>query len=267
MIRRLLMATLLICGVSHYIQRAEAADENRVLVYAAASLTDALTEIGEIYATQPNNAGAATLAFSFAGSSILARQIENGAPAALYFSADEQWMDYLAARDLIVSDSRESSLGNRLVLIAPRDRQFLINIHSGFPLVQALKGGRLALADPDAVPAGRYAKAALENLGVWDDVERNVVRADNVRSVLTFVDRGEVAAGIVYATDAALSGNVVVIGTFPEASHPPISYPLSIVAEYDGVYARVARAFLLSDPAKAIFRKFGFIVMAPATNK
>ena len=265
--RCLLIASLVVYVAAHDVKHAEAADESRILVFAAASLTHALVAIGEAYAKQLDNPGAPKLAFSFAGSSVLARQIENGAPAALYFSADEQWMDYLAARNLIVPASRESLLGNRLVLITPRDRQFPLDIHSGFPLAQALNGGRLVLADPDAVPAGRYARAALQSLGAWKGVEKNIVRADNVRSALTFVDRGEVAAGIVYATDAALSRNVAVIGTFPTASHPRISYPLSIVTGHDIARVRVVRDFLLSDIAKSIFRKFGFSIELPADNK
>jgi molybdate transport system substrate-binding protein len=225
-----------------------------LLVFAAASLTETLDAVGEAYAA----AGHDRPTFSYAASSALARQIESGAPAALFVSADESWMDYLAARNLIVPPSRVSLLGNSLVLVAPADRPLALAIGPGFPLAATLGPRKLALADPDAVPAGRYAKAALEALGVWPAVEKAVVRAENVRAALTFVERGEVAAGIVYATDAALARKVQVVGSFPADSHPPISYPVAIVAGRDGPAAQAFRAFLLSAPAKAIYRRFGF---------
>lgn len=227
-----------------------------VLVFAAASLTDALNAAGAAY----EKTGAAAPAFSFAASSTLARQIENGAPAHLFISADEEWMDYLAERKLIVADTRTSFLGNTLVLIAPAAKPVALEIGPGFPLAQALRGGRLALADPDAVPAGRYGKAALEHLNVWNSVEKNVVRADNVRAALVFVAQGEAAAGIVYGTDAAADKRVTVAGVFPETSHPPISYPLAVTAAHDTPAARAFRDFLLSDAAKAIYTRYGFAV-------
>ena len=151
-------------------------------------------------------------------------------------------------------------LANSLVLIAPANKPLSLRVEQGFPLAKALGGGKLSLADPSSVPAGRYAKAALEKLGVWASVEKSVVGSENVRSALAFVERGEAAAGAVYATDAALSQKVVVVGTFPSDSHPPISYPLAIVAGHDGQDAQAFRAFLMGDEAKAIYRKFGFAV-------
>jgi molybdate transport system substrate-binding protein len=233
---------------------ARAADT--LIVFAAASLTDTLKEVGDAYAA----AGKAKPTFSFAASSALARQIESGAPAAIFVSADEQWMDYLADRKLIVGATRTTFLGNTLVLVAPADRTFKINVTYDFPLAAALNGGKLSMANPDSVPAGKYGKAALENLNVWRSVESSVVRGDNVRSALAFVERGEAAAGIVYATDAAITKKVAVVGTFPEVSHPPITYPLAIVAGNDTAQAREFRAFMLSDTAKAIYRKYGFAV-------
>ncbi len=233
-----------------------AQDKPRLTIFAAASLTEALSDVGKAYA----DAGHEPPVFSFAATSALARQIENGAPAALFISADEEWMDYLAARKLIDAPSRVSVLGNSLVLVVPKGEALDIAIGPQFDLAGALKGRKLSLADPTGVPAGRYAQAALISLGVWKTVEPLVVRADNVRAALTFVERKEAAAGIVYATDAALTDKVAVAGTFPATSHPPISYPLAIIAKNDSADARAFRDFLLSDPAKAIYRKYGFAV-------
>ncbi|MSO72441.1 MAG: molybdate ABC transporter substrate-binding protein [Rhodospirillaceae bacterium] len=229
---------------------------DKILVFAASSLTEALTEIGDAYA----RSGQPRPVFSFAASSTLARQIENGAPAAVFVAADEEWMDYLAARKLIVAGTRNAFLGNSLVLITPADRPLHLRIETGFPLATAIGMGKLALADPDSVPAGRYAKAALENLGVWQAVASNVVRGDGVRSALAFVERGEAAAGIVYATDAMLTRKVAVVGSFPPASHAAISYPLAILAGHDTAAARGFRDFLLGEEAGAVYRKFGFAV-------
>lgn len=233
-----------------------AQDKPRLTIFTAASLTEALSDVGKAYA----DAGHEPPVFSFAATSALARQIENGAPAALFISADEEWMDYLAARKLTDAPSRVSVLGNSLVLVVPKGEALDIAIGPHFDLAGALKGRKLSLADPTGVPAGRYAQAALTSLGVWKTVEPLVVRADNVRAALTFVERKEAAAGIVYATDAALTDKVAVAGTFPATSHPPISYPLAIIARNDSADARAFRDFLLSEPAKAIYRKYGFAV-------
>ncbi len=231
-----------------------AQDGTRVIVFAAASLTEALTDVGKAYAVDGNPAPV----FSFAGSSALARQIENGAPASLFISADEEWMDYLAARQLIAPASRISILGNTLVLVVPKGETLSVEIGQNFDLAGALKMRKLALADPTGVPAGRYAQAALESLGVWKSVEPLVVRADNVRAALTFVERKEAAAGIVYATDASLTDKVQIAGVFPAASHPPISYPLAIVVKNDTAAARAFRDFLVGETARAIYRRYGF---------
>lgn len=232
--------------------------ENKLLVFAASSLTEAMNEIGDAYAAT----GKPKPVFSYAASSALARQIENGAPAAIFASADEEWMDYLATRKLIAADSRAAFVGNSLVLVAPADMplKFDGGIKSGFPLAAALHGGKLALGDPSGVPAGRYAKAALENLKVWPSVEKSVVNGENVRTALAFVERGEAAAGIVYATDAALTKKVTVVGIFPADSHAPIVYPLAVVAAHDTPAARDFRAYLLGDAAKSVYRKYGFEV-------
>ncbi|HWA00694.1 MAG TPA: molybdate ABC transporter substrate-binding protein [Caulobacterales bacterium] len=226
-------------------------------VFAAASLTDALNAIGDAYAAHRHERPV----FNFAASSALARQIEQGAEADLYFSADEEWMNYLEARNLIDATTRVSALGNRLVLIAPADRPFRLAIGPNFDLAGALRGGRLAMADPDNVPAGRYGRAALERLGAWEAVSGSIVRAENVRAALRFVETGEAAAGIVYATDAQAAGDRVVrVGVFPESSHPPISYPVAILAGRGSAEARQFLRFLRSDEARATFTRLGFSV-------
>ncbi len=227
-----------------------------LLVFAAASLQESLTEAADAYAAR---AGKKPV-LSFGASSALARQIENGAPANLFLSADEQWMDYLAGKGLVVSGTRTSFLGNQLVLIAPAARPFTTAIRYGFPLSDILGNEKLAMADPDSVPAGRYGKAALVHLGIWTKVEANVARSNDVRAALALVERDEARAGIVYRTDALASRNVVVAGTFPEIRDQPIVYPLCIVADHDTAEARALREFLLSPVGKAIFEKHGFSV-------
>lgn len=251
-----LCAVLAMCAALSATPPVYAQEPDRILIFAASSLTEALTDIREAYA----KTGKAKPTLSFAASSVLARQIENGAPAALFVSADEEWMDYLAERRLIVADSRASFLGNTLVLVTPADRPLHLTIEPGFPLAAVLGGGKLSLADPQSVPAGRYGRAALESLGVWPAVEANVARGDNVRNALAFVERGEAAAGIVYATDAALTKKVAVAGTFPASSHPPISYALAVVAGHDTPAARAFRNFMLGADAQAVYRKYGFAV-------
>ena len=251
-----LSAVLAACVILSAAPSIHAQEADKLVVFAASSLTEALTEVSKAYA----KTGKPKPVLSFAASSALARQIESGAPAALFASADEEWMDYLATRNLVVANTRASFLGNTLVLVAPADRPLKATIGPGFPLAVALGSGKLSLADPMSVPAGKYGKAALENLGVWASVEANVVRGDNVRNALAFVERGEAAAGIVYATDAALTKKVVVVGTFPESSHEPISYPLAVLAGHDTPAARAFRDFLLGAEAKAVYRKYGFAV-------
>lgn len=224
-------------------------------VFAASSLTDALNELAPLYAAT----GHPMPAFNYAASSVLARQIDQGAGADIFVSADEAWMDYLAERRLVDPATRTSFLSNRLVLIAPSDRPIALRIRSGFNLYTALHGGRLAMADPDSVPAGRYGRAALQSLGVWNSVAGSVVRAENVRAALRYVEIGEAAAGIVYRTDALASGaRVQIVGEFPEISHPRISYPMAAVNGGNSAEARAFQAFLQSDAADAVFRRLGF---------
>lgn len=228
------------------------------IVLAAASLTESLTDAAKAWAAQGN--GAPRL--SFASSSTLARQIEQGAPANIFASADQQWMDYLDTRKLIVPGTRGDLLGNSLVLIVPADRRTEVKIGPGFDLSALLgPGGRLAMGDPAHVPAGLYGREALTNLGGWEKVQDRVAPAPDVRSALLLVERGEAPAGIVYATDAAAAKGVAVAGVFPLGSHKPITYPFAIVAGHDTPDARSFLAFLRSPAARPIFAERGFTVI------
>lgn len=222
-------------------------------VFAAASLTDSLKQVALIYKARTGR----TVTLSFGASSTLARQIEQGAQADIFFSADTDWMDYLARSGHIATASRKDLLGNQLVLIAAQDARPAPRIAPGFDLAGALGDGRLALADPASVPAGKYGKAALTALGVWDSVASRVVNAENVRVALEYVARGETPYGIVYATDARIAPRVRLAGVFPENTHPPIVYPvaLTMTAAPD---ARDFLAFLASPGARAVFEKAGF---------
>jgi len=226
------------------------------LVLAAASLQEAMTDAAAAWAARRHERPV----LSFAGSSALARQIEAGAPADLFVSADEAWMDHVARKGLIRPGTRADFLSNRLVLIAPAGSRTALSIDRKFPLARALGAGRLAMADPDAVPAGKYGAAALARLGVWDAVKNRVARAENVRAALALVERGEAPLGIVYATDAAASAKVRVVGTFPAGSHPPITYPIATLKAATSRDTEAFRRFLLSREGKAIFARRGFSV-------
>ncbi|MCW1383893.1 molybdate ABC transporter substrate-binding protein [Novosphingobium sp. KCTC 2891] len=224
------------------------------LVLAAASLQEAMTAAAGRWTAK----GHEPPVISFAASSALARQIEAGAPADLLVSADTQWMDHVAAAGFVARGSRAPFLTNQLVLIAPAASRLSLAIRPGFPLARALGNGRLAMGDPDAVPAGIYGKEALTRLGAWPHVAGRVARAESVRAALALVARGEAPLGVVYATDARAEPRVRVVGVFPETSHAPILYPL---ARLTGATSRDAEAFhrfLLSGEGKAIFRRFGF---------
>lgn len=225
------------------------------LVLAAASLQEALGDAAAAWTARGHPAPV----LSFAGSSALARQIEAGAPADLFLSADEEWMDHVAQRGLLRPGTRVSFLANRLVLIAPAASPLRLAIRPGFPLAGALGAGRLAMADPDSVPAGKYGKAALTSLGVWSAVAPRVARAENVRAALALVERGEAPLGIVYATDARASAKVRVVGVFPATLHPPITYPLARLSTSTSPDAEGFRRFLLSPAGKAIFARRGFV--------
>ncbi|PKU22898.1 molybdate ABC transporter substrate-binding protein [Telmatospirillum siberiense] len=228
----------------------------QVTVFAAASATDALNEIGKAFVA----GGGKEIVPSYASSSTLAKQIENGAPANLFLSADERWMDYLADKGLLATGTRLNLLGNRVVLIAPKDSTVKVDIGPGFPLAKLLGEGRLAVGDPSHVPVGAYTEAALKKLGVWDAVQGKLAPADSVRAALAFVERGETPLGIVYATDAAVTDKVKVVGVFPEDSHPPVVYPAALIKDKDTADAKAFLAFLQGPEAKAIFQKYGFAV-------
>ena len=253
--RRAGMAMLLALALGLMGAPAIAAQAHPVTIFAAASLHDAIDAVSSSYASASHE----NVTPVYAASSALARQIENGAPADLFISADEQWMDYVDSRGLIDTASRVDLLGNALVLIAPNSAPLTLAIAPGFPLAKALGDGRLAVGDPTHVPAGIYAKAALEHLGVWTEVANKLAPTADVRAALVLVERGEARAGIVYATDAAASPIVTVVGTFPADSHPAITYPLALIRDArDG--ARGFYDFLRGPDARRIFTRFGFTV-------
>jgi molybdate transport system substrate-binding protein len=234
------------------------AETNTVTVFAAASTTDVMTAIGRLF--NENETG--RVDFSFAASSTLAKQIENGAPADIFLSADQAWMDYLADKMAIDPDTRADLLGNRIVLVAPANSDLKsISIVQGIDLTAALNGGRLAMGDPDHVPAGRYGKAALETLAAWGGLANHIAPCQTVRSALALVERGETPLGIVYATDAAVSAKVRVVGTFPAATHSPITYPLAMVTGRQSPAVHCFFQFLQSPAARAIFEQAGFTVL------
>jgi molybdate transport system substrate-binding protein len=256
--RRLLVTSSTFVALCALTGRSLAQSEPReVVVFAAASLQSPLEEIGRMHAA----AGSAPIKFSFAASSALARQIEQGAPAAIFASADEQWMDYLQKRKRVATDSRKSLLGNRLVLVVPASNTATVDLRPGFDFAALLgEDGRWVTGDPSSVPVGRYAQDALTRLGVWNFAQKRLARAENVRVALAFVERGEAKAGIVYETDAALSKKVRIAGVFPEDSHAPVSYPVAIVTKNDSPAARAFLRYLEGNEARVVFKKYGFTV-------
>ncbi len=228
----------------------------RLTIYAAASLTDVLTDMGAAYTAKTG----VPVKFSFAGSATLARQIEAGAPADLFYAADTDWMDYLQQRHLINNGSRSNLASNRLVLIAPAISKTDLKILRGFQLGLALgKKGRLAMADPDYVPAGRYARSALTSLGVWQEVADRLVRAENVRGALSFVSRGDTPLGIVYETDALADKKVRIVDVFPAASHPQILYPAALIATTKNPAAADFLQYSAGPEGQRLLHKYGFL--------
>lgn len=229
--------------------------QERILVFAAASLRNALDEVNAAYDAQAKTRTVA----SYAASSALAKQIESGAPAHVFISADLDWMDYVEKKSLIQNQTRRDLVANRLVLVAPADSKLQTAIAPSFPLALLLgPGGRLAIADPQHVPAGRYAKAALERLGVWDSIASRVAASDNVRAALALVARGEAPLGIVYETDANAEPKTRIVARFDPALHPPIVYPVTLTIDAkSGAPAQYLR-FLGDTRARAIFEKHGF---------
>jgi molybdate transport system substrate-binding protein len=237
---------------------AGAAAQGRPLtIFAAASLREALEEIAGLFVA----AGGARPVLAYAGSNQLARQIEQGAPADLFLSADEEWMDFLVRRGLIRDGSRRNLLGNSLVLVGPAGAPQRVTIDRNLDLAALLKGGRLAMPDPNSVPAGRYAKAALEHFGLFANLRNKIAASENVRVALAYVARDEAPFGIVYATDAAAEPKVQIIGAFPKESHPTIIYPVAITSSASHPDAPSFLSFLGSAPAIGVFEKRGFIFL------
>lgn len=234
---------------------AQVAAAEKITVFAAASLTNALQDI----ATEYQKGKEVEVVSSFASSSTLARQIEQGAPADMFISADQQWMDYAIDKQQMVKDTRYTLLGNELVLIAAKSaKQDKITINQQTDWAKLLNGGRLSVGDPDHVPAGLYAKEALQNLGAWTTLEPQLARANNVRSAMAMVEREEAPLGIVYGSDAVASDKVKVIAIFPEDSHKPVEYPMAIVKDHQTPAVTAFYDYLKSPQAAAIFERYGF---------
>lgn len=254
MLKRLI--TMLLLALVPLVPAGAQAQTRGPVVLAAASLQESLNAAADAWAARHYPRPV----LSFAASSALARQVLAGAPADMFISADEDWMNELARARLIAPGSRADLVGNALVLVAPASSKLRrLDPAPGFALATALGGGRLAMADPDTVPAGRYGRQALQALKVWPGVAGQIARAENVRSALALVARGAAPLGIVYATDARAEPGVRVVGVFPPQSHAPITYPLARLAAASHPDAEGFRRFLLSAEAHAIFRRFGFI--------
>jgi len=244
---------LLVCAVLLPLS----ARAQELTVFAAASLTDTMRDIAALWV----QAGNKPVRLSFGASSSLARQIEQGAPVNIFASADQKWMDYLADKRLIVTDTRKSLLGNDLVLVVEAGKPVHVTIERGFNLTGLLgANGRLATGDPRHVPVGIYAEQALKSLGLWDVIEPRLARTEDVRAALLLVERGEAPAGIVYATDAAVSKGVAVAGTFPPGSHSPVTYPFAVIRSGDTPQARALMDFLAGPAAREVFVRRGFRV-------
>src|SRR5271166_205564 len=254
--RDLLVFVLLALSSTVWSIPASARDQ-KLVIFAAASLKDALDEVNAAFRHEKGQ----DTATAYAASSTLAKQIEAAAPADIFISADLDWMDYLAKKNLIKPETRANLLGNKLVLVAPVNSTIKLSIGPNFPLAEALGNGRLAIADPGGVPAGKYGKAALEALGVWASVADKLAPAENVRATLLLVSRGEAPLGIVYQTDAVVDKGVKILGSFPENTHPPIIYPIAGVASSTNPGAAGYIAYLKSPAARPIFEKQGFTVL------
>jgi molybdate transport system substrate-binding protein len=253
---RFVTATLFAALLNLYALPTIAAGDGTVTVFAAASLTDALNAVGHAYEAKTGG----HVVFSFAASSALARQIESSAGADVFLSADSDWMDYLDNKGLIAHATRHDLLGNHLVLISPADLNISMKIKPHFDLAGALGNGRLSIADPASVPAGKYGRAALTALGVWDSVADHLAPAENVRVALAYVARGEAPLGIVYTTDALSEPKVRIVDTFPDSTHAPIVYPAALTKDAKP-QACAFLDFLSGPEATTIFVKDGFVVL------
>ncbi len=258
--RRTLLVGLILYGTG--LPAAAAAQRKWITVFAAASMKNALDDVNAAF----GKAAGIKVVASYGASSALARQIEQGAPADVFASADLDWMDYAAQKKIIDAETRGDLLGNRLVLIAPKESKVgAVTIAKGFDLARLAHDGRIATADVRAVPAGKYAKAALEALGVWAGVEKKIAMAENVRAALALVARNEAALGIVYETDARIEPGVMIVGIFPADSYPAIVYPVAATATAKPGAAPYL-SFLRSGAAKAVFEHYGFTFLARPTS-
>jgi molybdate transport system substrate-binding protein len=256
--RRRVLAAFAAAIAMAALTQAAVAQEKSITVFAAASLKNALDEVDDLFTKQSG----IKVVSSYAASSSLMKQIEQGAPADVFLSADVDWMDYGIKHNVIKNDTRKDLLGNRLVLIAPKDSKIgNVTIAPGFDLAGLVGSGHIATGDVRAVPAGLYAKAALEKLGIWSSVESKIAMAENVRAALVLVARGEAPLGIVYETDAKVDPSVKIVGVFPEDSHPPIIYPVAMTKDAKPDAAQYL-AFLTTPEAKAVFERYGFRVLA-----
>ena len=237
--------------------------QQSITVFAAASMKNALDDVDAAF----TKASGIKVTASYEASSALAKQIEAGAPADVFISADQRWMDYVSEHKLIKADTRVNLLGNKLVLIAPKDSKLdHVAIGQGFDIAKLAGDGRIAVADVKAVPAGLYAKAALEKLGAWKAAEPKLAQGENVRATLAFVARGETPLGIVYETDARIEPKVKIIGVFPANSHPPVTYPVAATANTTKADVPKYLDFLRTQQAKGIFEKYGFnVLVTPAS--
>ncbi len=255
-VTKCMVVSLVLMVTGWFAGQAFAADD--VVVFAAASTTNAVSDISDMYAAK----GLGTAKTSFASSSTLAKQIASGAPADVYLSANKKWVDFLEEKSAVDKATRFDLLGNRIVLIAPLNSSIdKVTVNSDLDLAALLgSDGRLSMGDPSHVPAGRYGKKAMEKLGLWPQVEGRLAPMKDVRAALVLVERGEAPLGQVYATDAGISKKVRVVGVFPTESHPPIVYPVAAVAGGNAKAAAAFMEFLKSAEAKAVFAKYGFEV-------
>lgn len=248
---------ILVVGAAIALGAGAAYAREGLTVFAAASLKNALDEVNTV--CEASVGQKATI--SYAASSALAKQIEQGAPADIFFSADRDWMKYLSDKNLTQKDTANELLGNSIVLVAPADSAISVDIKQGFDLSAAVGDGKLAMANVESVPAGKYGKASLEKLGAWEGVSKKVAQAENVRAALALVSTGEAPLGIVYKTDAAADPKVRIVGTFPEDSHAPIVYPVAVTAESKDADAPKFLECLKTPQARAAFEKQGFNIL------
>lgn len=260
---RVLVTLLAAAALSAGASSSSRAQDQGPTIFAAASLKNALDGVNEAYKA----AGHKPAVISYAASSALAKQIENGAPADIFVSADLDWMDYLAERKLIKADTRLNLLGNTLVLIAPKDSTISVKIEPGFDLASLIGDGRLSMANTDAVPAGKYGKASLIALKVWDQVSGKIAQAENVRAALLLVSKKEAPLGIVYETDAFADKSVKIVDRFPEGNHPPIIYPAAILERANSKEVMAFFDFMRSPIARKAFEAQGFSVLAQTASE